>query len=124
MFRNLSMRAKLLIPILGILAVALPLLVLFIYLQVGKVTEDFAYEQSRKIAEEIGGRVDSRLEAAVQTAKTLASVLSTLATSPERDRKLAVSLARGVIGSSEDYLAITAGWELGGFDGGGADPAS
>src|SRR5512133_1398523 len=107
MFRNLSMRAKLLIPILGILAVALPLLVLFIYLQVGKVTEEFAYEQSRNIANEIGGRVDARLERAVQTAKTLAAVLSTLATSPERDRELAVSLARGLIGSSDDFLAIT-----------------
>ena len=127
MFRNLSMRAKLLIPVLGLLGIVLPLLVMVIYIDVKGVTENFAYRQATDLASGIAARVEVRLGVAQQCAKTTAASLTALAEVAEKSRAVAATVARGALDSDVDFVSIQAVWDHGAFDasdGKGADPLS
>lgn len=116
MFRNLDMRAKLLIPIFGLLALALPLLIFSIFAQVRGVTTDFAYQQTANITSALSSKVEARLNAGLDTAKALASMVEALKGRPERSRALAATLAGSALKANDDLSAVEGAWVPGAFD--------
>jgi len=116
MFRNLAMRAKLLIPIFGLLALALPLLIFVIYGQVRSVTTDFAYQQTANITSALSSTIEARLNAGLEAAKTTATMVETLRGRPESSRALAASLAGSALEANADISAVEGAWIPGAFD--------
>jgi len=117
MFRNLSMRTKLLVPILGLLLVAFPLMIGFMYMQTRSVVEGLAAQRTMDLTMTKAGEVSGHLGAAVQAAQSTASLLSSLQAGPERGRALGAALAASVLGSSEEFIAVDFGFEPGAWDG-------
>jgi methyl-accepting chemotaxis protein len=117
MFRNLSMRAKLFIPVLGLLGITLPILITIIYFNMKSVTEDFAYREATATAGNIANRVALRLGSASQCAKTAAGGLAAFSQAPGSTRELAAALLKGVVSSDDRFVSASTIWDGNAFDG-------
>jgi methyl-accepting chemotaxis protein len=116
MFRNLSTRAKLLIPIIALLCIAFPLMIVSIYSQTRSVLEGFAVKQTEDLTGYKGIQVGAVLGAAVQAAETAAANLAALQPRPEKSRTLGAVLAQSAVMSGEDFLAVDVGFEPDAWD--------
>ncbi len=121
MFRNYSIRTKLLIPIFGLLALVFPFLIFIIYTQISGVTTDFAYKQTANISAELGSKVGAKLEEGIQSARTAGAALSALKGRPKDGRDLADKALSAILASEPGFFGIEAAFEAGAFD--GADPS-
>jgi len=116
MFRNLSIRTRLLIPISGILVIAFPLLIFIIYGQISGVTKDFAYRQTANISSELATSVTSALNEGIQAARTTAGALQSLRGRSANSRDLADAMLTSIISSAPEEVEVATAWEPGAFD--------
>ncbi|HET7838641.1 MAG TPA: methyl-accepting chemotaxis protein [Rectinemataceae bacterium] len=121
MFRNSSIRTKLLVPIFGLLALVFPFLIFIIYTQISGVTTDFAYKQTANVSAELGSRIGAKLEEGIQSAHTAGAALAALKGRSRDGRDLADRTLVTILNSEPSFSGIEAGFETGAFD--GADAA-
>ena len=121
MFKNLSMRAKLLAPLLALFLTVFPALIAIIYFQTASVTSDFAYKQAANVAAELRSRIEAELSAGLDTARTAAAAMAAAGKAGKKGsvdvRDLADEILGEILASSASLKAARASWEPDALDG-------
>ena len=116
MFKKITMRTKLILPILGLLVIAFPTMFLLIFLQSKNVLEGLALDKTVAIARQHALEIENRLGAAAQVAQTTAAAFAVLQARPDRNRDLGAALASAMVVSDSDLRSIGVGFEPGLWD--------
>ncbi|HTX73947.1 MAG TPA: methyl-accepting chemotaxis protein [Rectinemataceae bacterium] len=116
MFRTLSIRTRLLIPISGILVVAFPLLIFIIYGEISSVTKDFAFRQASNISSELAADITGKLNQGLEAAQTAAAALQPFRRRAGDGRDLADAVLSAVLSANPEHISIGTAWEANAFD--------
>lgn len=113
----MKLRTRMLLQILGAVALMIVLMVVIIALQARYNMMNVGNELIKEESEKIAAQVEAELNTAMDTARTLAAALSGMREIRELDRHAVNLMLRRAMEENPQFYAVWSAWEPNAFDG-------
>lgn len=113
----MKLKARMLLAVLGTVALLLTGLMVIIGVQTHKITLDTGNDLARVQAEKLAETVKSDLDKAMNAARTMAQTLEGMKAGGEVSRELANAMLQKVLASNPTFVGVWTAWEPEAFDG-------
>ena len=117
MLKNLSLRAKILVPICGLMVVFFCVAMGFIFQKAMKTAKVEALEKAQVVASQYSGIIKLELEVAMNAARTLATAFEGIKKyNNKAERQLLMDQVRSVLSVNPNFIGMSTCWEPNAFD--------
>jgi len=120
---KLSLRARMLLIVTGVVVLGFAATIAVLTYRAGVFQRDLAYRYTEQLAEHEAASLSQQMDVAMDNARALAHALAGMKAAGNASREAADAMMQGIMAGNPDFLGIWTGWEPGAFDGKDAEYA-
>lgn len=117
MKKTLSLRTRVLATVIVMVALGFAVTITVLTMKSARLQQETAMDYAEQLAWSHAGRIKSRLDVALDAARTVGQSLDGMRTAGKPDREVADAMLKQVLQANPDFLAAWTLWEPDAFDG-------